>query len=183
MPVDRDLDAILNQALASYAAEEPDPALRARIVMAAEQAAPPARRIAWAATIALAAAALLIALLLHPATPLPKQPPAAPPIASASRPATAASPSPTLAARRHPKSTRHGDARVVHVIGHSNAFPTPAPLTAEEQLLLQFATEHPEQARQALAAPARGLVETAPLAIRPIRIAALSEPPGPQSLQ
>jgi hypothetical protein len=63
------------------------------------------------------------------------------------------------------------------------SFPSPTPLTAQETILLKFAMEHPDQARQVLTAPATRPIENAPLSIAPIHIAALSETQQTQQWQ
>jgi hypothetical protein len=63
------------------------------------------------------------------------------------------------------------------------SFPSPTPLTAQETILLKFATEHPDQARQVLAAPSTRPIENPPLAIASIHIAPLSETQQTQQRQ
>jgi hypothetical protein len=180
MPADRDLDNVLDEALASYSHAEPDPSLRARIITRAETHRP--RRILWPAAVALAAAALFVLFLLHPTATTPKHEPPVPRIASAPPPAIAP-PAPTrVATHPHAATAKRRNLTATRAVAHRDVFPTPAPLTAQESALLQFATQHPEQARQVLAASSAGLVESAPLKIEPIRIAALSEPQPPKSL-
>jgi hypothetical protein len=189
MPADRDEfdaipeDSILDQALAAYTSAEPDPSLRARIMARAAATAPRPRRVLWPAAAALSAATLLVAFLLHPTSPTPKQEQPAAPIASAPPPAIATSPSINAVPRHNAKFTRHSEPRALPAIARNRTFPSPTPLTAEENDMLRLAFEHPQQARQALAAAAPGLIENAPLSINPIRIAALSEPQSPQSMQ
>ncbi len=194
MPADRDqLDAIpedpipedliLDQALAAYTSAEPDPSLRARIMARAAATSPRPRRVLWPAAVALSVATLLVSFLLHPASPTPKQEQPAAPIASAPPPAIASSPSITAVPRHNAKFTRHSESRALPAVARNRAFPSPTPLTAEENAMLRLAFEHPQQARQALAAPAPGLVENPPLSIEPVRIAALSEPQSPQFSQ
>lgn len=182
MPADRDLDMILDEALVSYSNAEPDPLLRARIMARAEQAAPRPKRVLWPAGIALSAAALLIAFLLHPTTPMPKQKLAPPSIASAPPPQIAAPAPKVSVAHRYTRPGRQRNLAQARIIAHRDVFPSPAPLTADEMALLHLAREHPRQARQVLAAPAWGPIETAPVAIAPIRIAALSEPQDQKAL-
>ena len=69
MPDERknELDTLLDQALASYVDQEPDPALRTRILARAAEAEPSSKRLWLLAPAAACAAAILIALLLHPA--------------------------------------------------------------------------------------------------------------------
>jgi hypothetical protein len=182
-----ELDTLLDQALASYVDQEPDPALRTRILSRAAEAEPSPKRLWLFAPAATCAAAILIALLLHPPARSPRpQPAAKPAIASVSQsPAPVAAtprqmvpPRAVLTARRTRRSERPAIAR-------SKFFPTPSPLTAEEKILLQFATEHPEQARQVLTSTAqdRAPLDTKPLSIAPVHIAALSDPQETQHWQ
>jgi hypothetical protein len=188
MPDDRDLDELLDRALASYADAEPDPSLRARVM--ARTAEAPARRtwrIAWLAATA-CAAAILLAFLLYPAhraaqnravqgraiqnravnapaTPIaPPQPPAA--SARLDRTLTHSTPPHVVATTRHRYYRTEPPPRSI-----SRA---PAPLTEEEAILLRFAQQHPEQARQVLSPPPSGLLHTDPVIIAPIQIADLS---------
>jgi hypothetical protein len=172
-----ELDTLLDQALASYVDQEPDPALRTRILARAAEAEPSPKRLWLLAPAAICAAALAIAFLYHPAAPAPRpEPPATASTASApespvpvsSLPRQTTHPHPALAAHRSRRSERPALLR-------DASFPSPAPLTAQENIVLKFAMEHPAQARQVLTAPAARPIENAPLSIAPIHIAALSE--------
>jgi hypothetical protein len=187
MADDRDLDAQLDRALASYADEEPDPALRTRILARAAEATPRPKRFWLLAPAATCAAAVLIALLLHPPTRSPR-------LAPAAQPAIASAPELTAPAPAAPRQTVHPHAVLAarptrrsarSAIPRTGSFPSPSPLTAEESILLNFAASHPEQARQVLtsAAADRAPLDTKPLSIEPIHIAALSEPEETQHLQ
>lgn len=191
---DREFDALLDQALASYVDAEPDPTLRVRIITLTAEA--PARRtwrIGWVAATA-CAAALLLAFLLYPAhrtvqdqaaqdrtladrtladravqTPATRIAPAQPPAASAKL-------DPTLTGSAHPHivaATRHRYRREPAATRRGTSL-SPAPLTQEETMLLRFAQQHPEQARQVLSPPPSGPLHTDPLVIAPIQIADLS---------
>jgi hypothetical protein len=185
MADNRDLDALVDEALASYTAAEPDPALRARIMAYAAEVRPRPKRLWLLAPAAICAAALAIAFLYHPAAPAPRPgPPATASTASApespapvsSLPRQTTHPHPALAAHRSRGSERPALLR-------NASFPSPAPLTTEEILVLKFAMEHPAQARQVLTAPAARPIQNAPLSIAPIHIAALSETQQPQQWQ
>jgi hypothetical protein len=187
MDDNRDLDALVDEALASYTAAEPDPSLRTRILARAAEAEPSPKRLWLLAPAAICAAALLIVLLLHPAMRSPRPVPASEPaIASVSQstaPVTATPrqmvrPSAVLTSRRSRRSEHAASAR-------TSSFPSPSPLTAEESILLNFAASHPEQARQVLTSAAvdRAPLDTKPLSIEPVHIAALSEPHETQHLQ
>jgi hypothetical protein len=173
----RDLDALVDEALSSYTAAEPDPSLRTRIIAYAAEAAPVQKRLWLLAPAAACAAALAIAFLLHSPTPAPHPVPS-PATSTASAPAP---PAPMRAAtppitRPHPALAAHRTHRRERpALMRNVSFPSPTPLTAQENLLLKFAMEHPDQARQVLAAPASPPIENAPLAIASIHIAALSE--------
>jgi hypothetical protein len=187
MADDRELDELLDRALASYVDQEPEGSLRARISARLAEAAPRPRRIWLLGTVAACAATLLFALLLHPSarSPLP-QPAAGPAIASAPE-----SPASVTAAPRqmvHPPAvftTRRTLRTGRPALTRRASFPSPSPLTAEENILLNFAARHPEQARQVLtsAAADRAPLDTKPLSIEPIHTAALSEPKETQHLQ
>jgi hypothetical protein len=72
-----------------------------------------------------------------------------------------------LTARRTRRSEHAAPAR-------TSSFPSPSPLTAEESILLRFAQQHPEQAREVLSPPPSGPLQTDPVIIAPIQIADLS---------
>jgi hypothetical protein len=180
----RDVDALVDEALASYTAAEPDPSLRARIMANAAEARPRPKRLWLLAPAAACAAALAIAFLYHPAAPAPRPEPTtsstvtAPespaPVSSVPRQTT--HPHPALAAHRSRRGERPALLR-------DASFPSPTPLTAQESIVLKFAMEHPAQARQILTAPAARPIENAPLSIAPIHIAALSETQQTQQRQ
>jgi hypothetical protein len=186
----RDIDALLDEALSSYTAAEPDPSLRARIMAHTAEAAPRQKRLWLLAPAAACAAAFAIAFLLHTwrlhlRTPAPRSesstatstastptPPA--PLRAVLPPIT--DPRPALAAHRNRRSERR-------TLIRKPSFPSPTPLTAQENILLKFAMEHPNQARQVLAAPDSRPIENPPLAIASIHIAALSETQQTQQWQ
>ena len=183
----RDLDALVDEALASYTGAEPDPSLRVRIMANAAEASPRPKRLPkglWLlAPAAACAAALAIAFLYHPAAPAP------PPPATASTASTPESPAPVSSVPRqtthpHPALAGHRSRRGERPAQLRDAsFPSPTPLTAQESIVLKFAMEHPAQARQVLTAPAARPIENAPLSIAPIHIAALSETQQTQQWQ
>ena len=177
---DRDLDALLDEALASYADVEPDRSLRARILARTEGV--PARRmwhIGWLVAAA-CSAALLLALLLYPAnratedravqdharTTTPPQPDAASAILGHTL--TDSTHPHVVAAIHHPYyRTKPGSPRP-HISLAS------APITEEEATLLRFAQQHPEQAREVLSPPPSEPIHIDPVIIAPIQVAALS---------
>ena len=173
---DHKLDELLDRVLASYVEQEPDPSLRARIV--ARTAEAPARhpwRIAWLAATA-CAASLLLAFLLYPADRPQNhvfedrvvQAPVAPlqPHANSAKLDRATHPHVAPATRRRYRKERIAPDRSI-TLGS-------APLTEEETMLLRFAQQHPEQAREVLSPPPSGPIHIDPLNIAPIQIAALS---------
>ena len=181
MANDRDLDALLNEALAGYVNAEPDPSLRVR-VMARTAAASPRRtwRIAWPA--ATTCAALLLAFLLYPAHRSPRnrviedhavQVPAAPSQPHADS-AKLDRTSPDSAQPHVVPATRHRYYRKEPIIPHRSISLAPAPLTEEEMILLRFAQQHPDQAREVLSPPPSGPIQADPVIIAPIQIADLS---------
>jgi hypothetical protein len=179
---ERDLDELLDRALASYVDQEPDPSLRTRVFARINEAAPPLRRmwpIGWLAAAA-CAAALLVAFLLYPANrpqnrviedravqapTAPSQPPAD--SAKLDRPLTGATHPHVVPATRR----RY---RKEPIVPRPSISLGSAPLTEEEMILLRFAQQNPEQARQVLSPPPSGPLHTDPLVIAPIQIADLS---------
>jgi hypothetical protein len=183
MADDRELDELLDRALASYVDAEPDPSTRARIVARIDGATPPLRRM-WllgsvAACVALCVAALLVALLLHPASRAPEgRSSKAPAVASAPpSAATATKLDRTLTGSAHPPmiaATRHSYNRRKPTPPRRGISLASAPLTEEETILLRFAQQHPEQAREVLSPPAGRPIHIDPVVIAPIQVAALS---------
>jgi hypothetical protein len=182
-----ELDRLLDQALASYVNQEPDPALRTRILARVAEAEPSAKRLWLLAPAAACAATIMIALLLHPAMRAPRPVPAAEPaIASVSQSPAAVPATPRQMIRPPAVLTSRRTRRSEHAApARTGSFPSPSPLTAEESILLNFATTHPQQARQVLTTTAadRAPLVTKPLSIEPVHIAALSEAQETQHLQ
>ena len=176
---ERNLDQLLDHALARYADAEPDPSLRARIMEATAGVRHRPWRIGWLAAAA-CTAALLLALLLYPANRAPKN------RAVQDRAAATAPPQPPAASAKVDHSlTRFAHSHVVAAIRHTynrrNPIPprrgislASAPITEEETILLRFAQQHPEQAREVLGPPPSGPLQTDPVIIAPIQIADLS---------
>jgi hypothetical protein len=182
---DRELDALLNEALTSYVDQEPDPSLRTRIFARMDEAAPPLRRMWHIGSLAAAACvvALLLAFLLHPAKRTLEH--RAVQDRAVNAPAATAAPPPAVSANLDDTLTHSARPHVVPATRHRyyRKEPTPsrrslsfaaAPLTEEEATLLRFAQQHPEQAREVLSPPPSGPIQTDPLAIAPIQIADLS---------
>jgi hypothetical protein len=180
-----ELDRLLDQALASYVDREPDPTLRTRILARVAEAEPSPKRLWLLAPAAACAAAILIALLYHPASPAPlPQPTATASTASAPESPVPVSSVPRQTTHTHPALAAHHSRRSEQpALLRDASFPSPTPLTAQENIVLKFAMEHPAQARQVLTAPAARPIENAPLSIAPIHIAALSETQQTQQRQ
>jgi hypothetical protein len=180
-----ELDRLLDQALASYVDQEPDPTLRTRILARVAEAEPSPKRLWLLAPAAACAAAILIALLYHPASPAPlPQPTATASTASAPESPVPVSSVPRQTTHTHPALAAHHSRRSEQpALLRDASFPSPTPLTAQENIVLKFAMEHPAQARQVLTAPAARPIENAPLSIAPIHIAALSETQQTQQRQ
>jgi hypothetical protein len=179
---DRELDALLNEALTSYVDQGPDPLLRTRIFARMDEAAPPLRRMWHIGSLAAAACvvALLLAFLLHHANRAPEDRTSkAPAMASAAPPPPAASAKRdhTLTDSAHPRvvaASRHSDHSRKPIPSRRNISLASAPLTEEEITLLRFAQQHPEQAREVLSPPPSGPIHIDPVIISPIQIADLS---------
>jgi hypothetical protein len=182
---DRDLDELLDHALASYVDQEPDASLSTRVFAHMNEVVLPRRRMWHIGSVAAAAcaAALLLAFLLHPANRILRDRTLEDRTANA-LPATAAPP-PAVSANLDDaimhSATRHRVVATRH--RYYQTKPTPprgsnslgsAPLTEEEAALLRFAQQDPEQAREVLSPPPSGPLHTDPLVIAPIQIADLS---------
>src|SRR5882757_2245349 len=147
MQDNHDLDALLDEALSSYTAAEPDPSLRARIMAQAAEAAPNPKHLWWFASAAACVAALAIAFLQHPAAHAPR-----PQHSSATSIASAPESSPMRAVpqpitRPHPPLTAQRTRRSTGpTLIRDASFPSSTPLTPQESILLKFAMAHPEQA-------------------------------------
>jgi hypothetical protein len=182
---DRELDELLDSALAGYVDQEPDASLPTRVFARMNEVVSPRRRMWRIGSLAAAAcaAALLLAFLLHPANrilrdrTLEDRAANALPAAAAPPPAVAANLNDafTHSATRHiVAATRHRYYRKEPTLPRGSNSLVPAPLTEEEATLLHFAQQHPEQAREVLGPPPSGPIHTDPLVIAPIQIADLS---------
>lgn len=190
MPDNRDqLDRLLDSALATYSDPGPDSGLERRILdrMAADTAAAPRRRwLAWA--IALPAAASLLLFIVLAGTRILHRPASAPPQAhtTAQPPAPSSEAANSLRARPAPinraeTELRKPSPRRAHLearpapLPKLEIFPTPQPLSPQEQALVEFATHATPSERESLIA-AKGHAD-APLRIDAIEIKPL-EPPA-----
>jgi hypothetical protein len=185
---DRELDELLDSALASYVDQEPDASLRTRVFSRMNEVVSPRRRIwrIWrigSLAAAACAAALLLAFLLHPANRILRDRTLQDRAANA-LPATAAPP-PAVSANLHDALTHSATRHIVAATRHryyrtrptlfrgSNSLVS-APLTEEEATLLRFAQQHPEQAREVLSPLPSGPIHIDPVVIARIQIADLS---------
>ncbi len=186
MPTDPDieqrLDQIIDAALPGYAAAEPEPGLEHRIL--ARAFAEPRRnwRLRWQGALAIPAlASLLIFLTLrgHPTPPgnTTKR------TASTQAAATTAPVSgsnlgaATTASSAHPKAFRSNATpasrtRIQEALPKQETFPSPSPLTAEEQTLLAY---NRAQLQATILAPSREL-DIDPIRIGELRIEPLADP-------
>ena len=185
MTDERDLDELLDRALASYVDQKPDASLPTRVFARMNEVVLPRRRMWHIGSVATAAcaAALLLAFLLHPANrilrdrTLEDRPASALPAAAAPPPAISANLDDafTHSATRHiVVATRHRHYQTKLTPPRGNISLTSAPLTEEEATLLRFAQQHPEQAREVLSPPAGRPIHIDPVVIAPIQVAALS---------
>ncbi len=175
MPTDRELDDLIDAALSSYSATETRPGLVRRILTNALAESLRRKRVAWAWTLALpAAACLLIFLLLAvrhnsyrstleaTATTIPVT------TAAISRETLATNSFPSSGKRSvsHKALTRPSTTR--ETLPKQDAFPSPSPLTAEEKAAIALVRDPAPLPRQ---------VETAGVEISPIHIAELQIKP------
>jgi hypothetical protein len=172
-----DFDILIDSALATYADVEESPALAARVlaVVRQNQNRRSFRRwLPWAIAIPAAAGLLVAVLFGMRSTPLHKQPPvsqvvAPPPLSG--EVATAHAPSPVL---RGMPSHRRRAANEVRPANHTpplpkrEVFPTPEPLSREEQVLVYLAVRSPAVSAQ--------VVDAKPHSVEPLGIAAIHIP-------
>jgi hypothetical protein len=193
MPDDRKLDLILDSALKTYA--EPSPGLEDRVLSALAEVRPPVRVpspsrrwIMWACVLPAAACLLLFVFLIKraPQSNAGLQPKTHQPIQTAISPVES-----------HPSVPLHPE--LTHVLTHEprrsafpakprttgelaksiplpkrDFFPSPQPLTPEEQALYTFATQTPEKQRQAILDAQKR--DDAPLNLAAIHISPLEMP-------
>jgi hypothetical protein len=180
-----DLDLLLDSALASYADPGPDAGLERRTLarVAAEPATAPRRRgLLWGFGLTIATCLLLLIFFWprigNPHADQQARRPQKPAVMTArNEPATAPRSAPDLTAdaqthRSHLRSTVI--AAKAGALPKLDIFPTPVPLTPQEQALVDFATHAPAQERQALLDAQKQMDK--PLTIAAIRIPPL-EPP------
>jgi hypothetical protein len=172
-----DLDLLLDSALKTYAESEASPSLEQRILarIAAEpSAAPRLRWLPWAIALPLAACLLLFALFLSQRHRAPNQTALTPSAPSSPLAALPAAPHPAQAHSARTRPPLHSAPPVLVAdrnvpLPKLDVFPTPQPLTLEEQALVVFVARAPENERRAIA-------DTQHLEA-PISVAAIHIPP------
>ena len=184
MPDDRELDTLIDQALSTYVDAEPDPSLAARISVAVPTTRQ--RRSAWllglGPALACSLAVLLAFVSLHHAPPRGDSTPHVASMApgDAVRTDTATTVPPFTPARQLPSRRAQRSHTSAPLVPHLAVFPSPTPLTREEEALLNLANH--VSVSPALSTPE--LTQTAdadqpltvpPVSIAPIEIAALTK--------
>jgi hypothetical protein len=180
MPDDREFDSLIDQALSTYVDAEPDPSLRARIATHISVARP--RQTGWLlGTAAACAACVLFALLVtHSGAPMHSL------SGSDISPVARRTSAPVVVSPKHvslgPPGAAHLAIRPIRrlrpapeLAPHLAVFPSPAPLSREEEALLAL-TAHPVTLRSEslpFAADFQNL-SIPPISIAPIEIAELS---------
>lgn len=182
---DRTSEILIDEALARHSRVEPRPGLERRILARLADRKPPFQwpRWTWAfASVALIAAAVLVVILFHgpqirknaaqaalekPASPVPPTaPPPQPPVKANTSLRSMRAVVPTIAVDAGLPQPRLAQ------------FPSPAPLSEEEQLLLRFVTQHHDEAVQFAKNQNQPLED---LKIEDIKIAPLAEDSKPNS--
>ena len=187
---DRDeLDILLDAALATYVDSEPSPSLTPRILAAASDVdrRPSVGWLSWAVP-ALAAALLMTIFLAHRPAARRETPQPTADLSAPSRPRIRRTDArytrlTALPPRQHRTSVqpRHATARSVRttapiqpLLPRRDVFPTPTPLSPEEQALAALVNRNPEKvARQV----AQSFDHGPEPPIEPLRIAAIHIPP------
>jgi hypothetical protein len=186
MQDNRKLDALLDEALASYVDAEPDPSLRVRITARAAQVATRQSLRIWAfgTTAAVTATLALALVLLRPHAPSPSVAGTAPVMKSAVHAPSSAVEDPALhpaIERAHTaKTARRGRRLENAALERSRFTASDDALTEEDRILLKFVAEHPKEAQQLLAPPPPQPVQIKPITIPPIEIADLSASGQPE---
>jgi len=182
---DQFVDELLDAALSRYAASEPRPGLEERLL--AELRARPAPPPAWgwpaaagwqAAAVAAVVVALVAGLFYFTRQPAPEpvpvaRAPAAPAVAPAPESGAPVAPIP----EGPPAAKRTAAARVERVATspRREQFPSAAPLSEQERLLLRYAQQAPPEQ---LVAARLGDGKLAALRIEPVRIPPLTSEPN-----
>ena len=176
------LDQLLDASLARYSQVEPRPGLEERLLagVRAEPSRPLWLRWAWLPATAGAVALIVVGALVlsERRTPVP-----APRVARTAEAPTAVAPSfaaketvPVAPAKTTPRATRPATTSLA-ALPRRQEFPSPSPLSEQEQLLLRYVQQTPKE--EVLTAASRDPLE--PLAIEPLVIPPL--PAGPNGSQ
>jgi len=184
MPTDRELDELIDAALSSYSATEARPGLEQRILTNALAEHPRRRRFAWAWAFAVPAAACLLLFLFfaerHNSSPstLEATVITAPASAAASpRETPKANSLPPPLNRSIPHNAPTKPPTTPETLPKQDVFPSPSPLTAEEQTLFAY---NRSQLRATIARRGTQLeinpLTISELQIEPLDIPALDQP-------
>jgi hypothetical protein len=177
-------DLVLDSALAAYAPPEPAPDLAARVLASIRQEGRPARHprpwLTWTIAIPALAALLLVALMpahhqrTRPASST--QQAGTSPAQQASGPADAkqitTQDAPQATTKRHRATTQLAVEN--EPLPKQEVFPTPTPLTPQEQALAALVNNNPGNVAQAVAESQKQPVE--PLSIAAIQIPLINPP-------
>jgi hypothetical protein len=190
MPTDRELEQLIDAALPSYSAAEPQPGLEHRILTRAFAEQPRRRSLGWTWAFAVPAiACLLIFLLLpghhhivpHSAVGRSAPTSAAPPSTEADI-AAKTTPSPSQPRAPHAHSVVASHLAMREPLPKKDIFPSPSPLTAEEQTLVAYSRA---QLQTLSSKPIANVdidpIHVAELQIKPLTIPALDTPASNQS--
>jgi hypothetical protein len=183
-----DLERMIDAALPGYSSAEPRPGLEERVLARALDAKPRVPRISWQLWFAVPAFAVLLIFLILPRTH--HQPLRPIQSSSANLPTTVRSAPETIAAphvvptakKAHPRLSPTVLAAEPRSLPRLEVFPSPSPLTAEEQTLVAYSRAQ----FQALQTKPNTDVEIDPiylaeLEIEPLTIPALNTPASSQS--
>ena len=189
MPEKDDLDLLLDSALRTYADPGPEPGLNQRVLArlaetrlvekASATSAPRRRWLPWAIALPLAAALALLFLWLPKTTPPPPNHAQLAPNSKRSTiaavPAKPPTAMPAAASRRsvnrlHPHAHSAPQIAGTQTLPKQDIFPTPQPLTPEEQALIDLAGRTPAKELQAL-------IDAQNQLDKPLSIAAIRIPP------
>jgi hypothetical protein len=180
MSDNHELDRLIDRALATYADAEPDPFLQTKISASAREITPPPRFWALSAAAACVACVLFALLVTHTGAPMHSL------SGSDISPVARRTSAPVVVSPKHvslgPPGAAHPAIRRIRrlrpapeLAPHLAVFPSPAPLSREEEALLAL-TAHPVTLRSEslpFAADFQNL-SIPPISIAPIEIAELS---------
>ncbi len=180
MPTDRELDQLIDTALPSYSAAEPQSGFEQRILTNALAEYPRRRRFAWAWALALPAAACLLVFLFFSGRhnshqrKLEATATTVPAITAPSpreTPATDSIPSPRKRSIPHKLSAQPSTIR--ETLPMQDVFPSPSPLTAEERAAIALVRDPAPMPQQTDTAVR---VEINPIHIAELQIKPIAHP-------